>query len=67
MNNRKNKAIRLSLLTLVCDGVCLTVVAQSTTGSISGTVKDSAGAAIGGAEVTLSKLAGHAAYGAHRR
>ncbi len=31
----------------------VTVVAQSSTGSISGTVKDVAGAAIGGAEVSL--------------
>ena len=33
--------------------LCVTVVAQSSTGSIRGTVKDVAGAAIGGAEVSL--------------
>ena len=43
----------LALAILLAAILSLTVVAQSATGSINGTVKDSAGAAVGGAQVSL--------------
>lgn len=43
----------LAIVILFTVGVSITVVAQSSTGSVSGTVKDAAGAAISGAEVSL--------------
>ena len=57
MDKRKNRAISPSVLTLVFVLMAVTVVAQSTS-SLSGTVKDTAGAAISGAEVSLSNSQG---------
>jgi hypothetical protein len=45
------------LATVLLVGGCFTAHGQSTFGSISGTVKDSSGAAISGAEVTLTSVA----------
>jgi hemoglobin/transferrin/lactoferrin receptor protein len=51
----KSRATTLSLAMAIClSGVlAVTALAQSSTGSVSGTVKDTAGAAISGAEVSL--------------
>ena len=45
------------LATVLFLGGCFTARGQSTFGSISGTVKDASGAAIAGAEVTLTSTA----------
>ena len=45
------------LATVLLLGSCSTARGQSTFGSISGTVKDASGAAIAGAEVTLTSTA----------
>jgi hemoglobin/transferrin/lactoferrin receptor protein len=55
MKVSKTLAIAPSLVIaiLLTTGLAATVLAQSPSGSISGTVKDAAGAAVGGAEVSL--------------
>jgi hemoglobin/transferrin/lactoferrin receptor protein len=55
MRISKTLAITLSLMivSLLTTGLSVRAVAQSPGGSISGTVKDAAGAAVGGAEVSL--------------
>lgn len=59
MNILSGKAISSSLISVLLIALLsATVMAQSTTGSVSGTVKDSAGAAIGGAEVLLGSAQG---------
>ena len=45
------------LATVLFLGCCFTARGQSTFGSISGTVKDASGAAIAGAQVTLTSTA----------